>query len=261
MRSRRAHPGVSAGGLRRRRRARRVPRPGAAPAGRRRRALLRGARATSRRARLRDPGRAGRRQRRAADARRSTSRSPPRSPGATSLHSHTWYANLAGVLGGLLHGVPHVLTAHSLEPQRPWKAEQLGGGYRVSSWAERRRTDRRRGHRGQRRHASRHPRGLPVRGPGPGARDPQRHRHRRCTRRLADDRRARRSYGIDPNRPYVDLRRADHPAEGRRAPARGGAAASTRTSSWCCAPARRTRRRSRAETERPSPSCAGAAPG
>jgi starch synthase len=53
------------------------------------------------------------------------------------LHSHTWYANLAGVLGALLHGVPHVLTAHSLEPQRPWKAEQLGGGYGVSSWVER----------------------------------------------------------------------------------------------------------------------------
>src|SRR6185437_12265329 len=57
--------------------------------------------------------------------------------GADVLHSHTWYANLAGVLGAQLHGVPHVLTAHSLEPQRPWKAEQLGGGYRVSSWAER----------------------------------------------------------------------------------------------------------------------------
>jgi starch synthase len=57
--------------------------------------------------------------------------------GADVLHSHTWYANLAGVLGAALHGVPHVLTAHSLEPQRPWKAEQLGGGYRVSSWAER----------------------------------------------------------------------------------------------------------------------------
>ena len=53
------------------------------------------------------------------------------------LHSHTWYANLAGVLGGKLHGLPHVLTAHSLEPHRPWKAEQLGGGYRISSWAER----------------------------------------------------------------------------------------------------------------------------
>ena len=53
------------------------------------------------------------------------------------LHSHTWYANLAGVLGGQLYGIPHVLTAHSLEPQRPWKAEQLGGGYRISCWAER----------------------------------------------------------------------------------------------------------------------------
>ena len=57
--------------------------------------------------------------------------------GADVVHSHTWYANLAGVLGAQLHGVPHVLTAHSLEPQRPWKAEQLGGGYRISSWAER----------------------------------------------------------------------------------------------------------------------------
>ena len=57
--------------------------------------------------------------------------------GCDVLHSHTWYANVAGVLGGQLHGVPHVLTAHSLEPQRPWKVEQLGGGYRVSSWAER----------------------------------------------------------------------------------------------------------------------------
>ena len=53
------------------------------------------------------------------------------------LHSHTWYANLGGFLSALLHGVPHVVTAHSLEPRRPWKAEQLGGGYRISSWAER----------------------------------------------------------------------------------------------------------------------------
>ena len=52
------------------------------------------------------------------------------------VHSHTWYANLAGHLGGLLKGVPHVITAHSLEPLRPWKAEQLGGGYRISSWIE-----------------------------------------------------------------------------------------------------------------------------
>lgn len=52
-------------------------------------------------------------------------------------HSHTWYANLAGYLAKLTHGIPHLITAHSLEPLRPWKAEQLGGGYRVSSWIER----------------------------------------------------------------------------------------------------------------------------
>jgi starch synthase len=56
--------------------------------------------------------------------------------GCEVVHSHTWYANLAGHLAGLLYGVPHLLTAHSLEPRRPWKAEQLGGGYRVSSWVE-----------------------------------------------------------------------------------------------------------------------------
>ena len=56
--------------------------------------------------------------------------------GTDLVHSHTWYANLAGHLAGLLHGVPHVIRAHSLEPLRPWKAEQLGGGYALSSWAE-----------------------------------------------------------------------------------------------------------------------------
>jgi starch synthase len=53
------------------------------------------------------------------------------------VHSHTWYANMGGHLAKLLHDIPHVVTSHSLEPHRPWKAEQLGGGYRVSSWAER----------------------------------------------------------------------------------------------------------------------------
>ncbi|HUR13249.1 MAG TPA: glycogen synthase [Mycobacteriales bacterium] len=57
--------------------------------------------------------------------------------GCDVLHSHTWYADLAGHLGSLLYDVPHVVTTHSLEPHRPWKAEQLAGGYRVSSWAER----------------------------------------------------------------------------------------------------------------------------
>ena len=57
--------------------------------------------------------------------------------GADLVHSHTWYANMAGHWAKLLYGVPHVVTAHSLEPLRPWKAEQLGGGYALSSWAER----------------------------------------------------------------------------------------------------------------------------
>jgi starch synthase len=56
--------------------------------------------------------------------------------GCDVVHSHTWYADLAGHLSALLHGVPHVVTTHSLEPHRPWKAEQLGGGYAISSWAE-----------------------------------------------------------------------------------------------------------------------------
>lgn len=57
--------------------------------------------------------------------------------GRELVHSHTWYANLAGHVAKLLYGIPHVVTAHSLEPLRPWKAEQLGGGYALSGWAER----------------------------------------------------------------------------------------------------------------------------
>jgi starch synthase len=56
--------------------------------------------------------------------------------GAELVHSHTWYANLAGHLAKLIYGIPHVATVHSLEPLRPWKAEQLGGGYALSSWCE-----------------------------------------------------------------------------------------------------------------------------
>lgn len=57
--------------------------------------------------------------------------------GADLVHSHTWYANFAGQVASKLHGIPHLITAHSLEPLRPWKEEQLGGGYRLSSWVER----------------------------------------------------------------------------------------------------------------------------
>jgi alpha-maltose-1-phosphate synthase len=53
------------------------------------------------------------------------------------VHSHTWYANMAGHFAQLLYGIPHVMTSHSLEPLRPWKAEQLGGGYALSSFCER----------------------------------------------------------------------------------------------------------------------------
>lgn len=56
--------------------------------------------------------------------------------GADIVHSHTWYANMAGHISSVLYGIPHVISAHSLEPLRPWKREQLGGGYDLSSWIE-----------------------------------------------------------------------------------------------------------------------------
>ena len=56
---------------------------------------------------------------------------------ADVVHAHTWYTHLAGLLAQLAYGIPLVLTVHSLEPLRPWKREQLGGGYDVSSWVER----------------------------------------------------------------------------------------------------------------------------
>lgn len=57
--------------------------------------------------------------------------------GADLVHSHTWYANFGGHVASLLNGIPHVISAHSLEPLRPWKAEQLGGGFALSSFVER----------------------------------------------------------------------------------------------------------------------------
>lgn len=57
-------------------------------------------------------------------------------PDVDVVHSHTWYANFAGLIASKYQDIPHVVTSHSLEPHRPWKAEQLGGGYRISSWAE-----------------------------------------------------------------------------------------------------------------------------
>ncbi len=57
--------------------------------------------------------------------------------GVDLVHSHTWYANLGGHLSKLMWSIPHVMTIHSLEPLRPWKAEQLGGGYALSMFCER----------------------------------------------------------------------------------------------------------------------------
>jgi starch synthase len=67
---------------------------------------------------------------------RGTAAARSAAAGVDLVHSHTWYTNLAGHLAAVQLGVPHVMTSHSLEPRRPWKAEQLGGGYRLSSWAE-----------------------------------------------------------------------------------------------------------------------------
>lgn len=56
--------------------------------------------------------------------------------GVDVVHSHTWYANMAGHIAALQYKIPHIVSAHSLEPSRPWKSDQLAGGYAISSWAE-----------------------------------------------------------------------------------------------------------------------------
>ena len=150
---------------------------------------------------------------------------------ATVVHSHTWYTGLAGHLAALLYGIPHVLTAHSLEPMRPWKAEQLGGGYRISSWVERTAVEAAdaviavsSGMRDDvlRTYPALDPNRVHVVRNGidtdvwyPVTAQPA---ARRRSRRVGA-RRARRR----PGPPDRRVRRTDHPAEGRRAPGRGGA--------------------------------------
>ncbi len=166
--------------------------------------------------------------------------------GATVVHSHTWYTGMAGHLAALLHGIPHVLTAHSLEPMRPWKAEQLGGGYRVSSWVERTAVEAAdaviavsSGMRNDvlatypaldpaRVHVVRNGIDTEVWYPAPAG---------------AGGFGAGRARGR-PEPADRGVRRPDHPAEGRRAPGRRGTQIRSRRSSWCCVPARPTPRRS-----------------
>ena len=143
--------------------------------------------------------------------------------GAEVVHSHTWYAQLAGHLAKLTYGVPHVATVHSLEPLRPWKAEQLGGGYALSSWCEKVSLEsadaRDRGLEGL---ARGHPRLLSGdrSRPRPGdlQRDRRRGVHARPRHRRAGEVRRR------PGPAVGRVRRAHHAPEGRAVPGRRRAA-------------------------------------
>ena len=141
---------------------------------------------------------------------------------ATVVHSHTWYTGLAGHLAALLYGIPHVLTAHSLEPMRPWKAEQLGGGYRVSLWVERTAVEA----------------ADAVIAVSSGMRDDVLHAYPALDPNRVHvvkngidtdvwypaEPQAGESVlaelGVDPSPSHRGVRRTDHPAEGRRAPGR-----------------------------------------
>ena len=163
--------------------------------------------------------------------------------GADVVHSHTWYANFGGHLASLLHGVPHVVTAHSLEPLRPWKSEQLGGGYALSSWVERTAYEAAAAviavSAGMR---ARRAAQLPGRRPRPGARGAQRDRHRRTGPGASARTPSARSGSTRTRRAWSSS--AGSP--GRRAcPTSCAPRPSCRpTSSSCSAPVRRTPRRS-----------------
>ena len=152
-------------------------------------------------------------------------------PPADLVHSHTWYANLAGHLTALLYGIPHVMTVHSLEPLRPWKAEQLGGGYALSSWCERTAVEAAAaviavsdGMRDDVLAA------YPAVPGAAGAGDPQRHRHHRVLRRPGH-RRAR-ALRRRPGPALGGLRRPGHPAEGPAGAAAGGGRPRPARRSW-----------------------------
>ena len=174
------------------------------------------------------------------------------------VHSHTWYANLAGHLAALTYDVPHVVTTHSLEPQRPWKAEQLGGGYALSTLGRADRAGVRR--RGDRRiaRAWRATSSRPTRRSTPRASRSSTTASTPTSTRPTRDRGAR-GPRHRPGPPLGGVRRAHHAPEGRAPPRAARRSTSTRPCSSSCAPARRTRRRSARRSRPASRSCASAA--
>ena len=158
--------------------------------------------------------------------------------GTDVVHSHTWYANLAGHVAKLLHGVPHVVTTHSLEPLRPWKAEQLGGGYALSSWVERTALEAADAviavSAGMKRDVLA---AYPAVGSGPDPGGAQRHRHRSVPTRPGN--RRRHPARNRPGPAQRDVRRPDHPPEGPAVPVTRGEVASGRRATRV--PRRRTR--------------------
>ena len=174
------------------------------------------------------------------------------------MHSHTWYANTAGLLAALVHGVPHVVTAHSLEPRRPWKADQLGGGYRLSSWVERTaylaadaviavshgmRADVLDAY------PDLDPAQVHVVGNGVDAE----------AYRPVDAPDVVRALGVDPDRPYALFVGRITRQKGVDAPARGRRAAAARRRAGALRRCRRHPGRARSRSPTPSPSCRPAA--
>ena len=183
---------------------------------------------------------------------RATWPSPRTNVDADVVHCHTWYTHLAGILVKQAYGIPLVMTTHSLEPLRPWKREQLGGGYDAPAGSSGRRCERPTRSSPSPGDAGRRPAPLRRRSRA-GPRHPQRHRPDALPPDAAD----RRPDALRhrPRSALRPLRRADHPPEGDHPPRprhpddRPGA---RRSSS---APARPTRRRSPPRWRRPSRRC------
>ena len=226
-------------------------------AGRRPGALLRRPERGRRRRRHRLPRAAGRWPARTPRCARSGStwRSPPAAPAPTSCTATPGTRTSPATSPSCCTAVPHVVTTHSLEPLRPWKAEQLGGGYALSSWCERTAIEAADAiiavSAGMTRDVLD---GLPGGRPGPDPRRAQRHRHR-AVRAGSRHRRAR-AARHRPGPAERRLRRPDHPAEGPAVPAAGGRDAAGRRRSSCCWPARPDTPEIAAEVEGWSPSCA-----